>query len=92
MSRDNVHFSTLKLEGNTGPREHFPERIHLVFRNKFNKLMQAFKIYRSRGEPIDEEKFDYVMKKLDINDLVVSKEERQGLYDMFKNKQGYFNA
>lgn len=54
--------------------------------------MQAFKIYRSRGEPIDEEKFDYVMKKLDINDLVVSKEERQGLYDMFKNKQGYFNA
>lgn len=63
----------MKLEGNAGPREHFPERIHLVFRNKFNKLMQAFKIYRSRDEPIDQEKFDYVMKKLDINDLVVSK-------------------
>lgn len=29
-----------------------------------------------RDEPIDQEKYDYVMKKLDINDLVVSKAER----------------
>ena len=48
MTRDNVYFSTLKLDGNVGPREHFPERVHLVFKNKFNKLMEAFKIYRSR--------------------------------------------
>jgi|JI10StandDraft_1071094.scaffolds.fasta_scaffold1449443_1 hypothetical protein len=32
------------------------------------------------------------MKKLDINDLVVTKEERQGLFDKFKNKNGFFNA
>lgn len=29
-----------------------------------------------RDEPIDQEKYDYVMKKLDINDLVVPKAER----------------
>ena len=54
--------------------------------------MEAFKIYRSRDEPIDQEKFNYVMKKLDINDLVVSQTERQELYDRFKNKHGHFNA
>ena len=88
-----MHFSTLKLDGTSGkPREHFKERIHLVFRNKFNKLMEAFKIYRSRDEPIDEDKYNYVMKKLDINDLVVSREERQELFDKFKNKHGHLNA
>ena len=93
MARENVHFSTLKLDGvSSKPREHFNERIHLVFKNKFNKLMEAFKIYRSRDEPIDQEKYDYVMKKLDINDLVITKAERQDLYDRFRNKHGYFNA
>ena len=32
------------------------------------------------------------MKKLDINDLVVTQAERQQLFDQFKNKQGNFNA
>lgn len=64
----------------------------MVFKNKFNQLKEAFKIYRTRDEPIDKEKYDYVMKKLDINDLVVSKEERQQMFDQFKNKKGFFNA
>jgi hypothetical protein len=33
-----------------------------------------------RKEPIDHTKFDYVMKKLDINDLVISKAEREELF------------
>jgi hypothetical protein len=32
------------------------------------------------------------MKKLDINDLVISKSERQELFERFKNKHGHFNA
>ena len=32
------------------------------------------------------------MKKLDINDLVVSQAERQHLFDQFRNKHGNFNA
>ena len=32
------------------------------------------------------------MKKLDINDLVVSKGERQELFNRFQNKHGHFNA
>lgn len=55
MSRENVHFSTLKLdEASSKPRQHFEERIHLVFRNKFNQLKEAFRIYRMREEPIDQ--------------------------------------
>lgn len=54
-----------------------------MFRNKFNQLNEAFRIYRMRGEDIDEEKYHYVMKKLDINDLVVTREERQELFDRF---------
>lgn len=75
MTKENIHFKTLKLDGTFGkPRKHFEEKIHLVFKNKFNQLREAFKIYRMRGEEIDEEKYHYVMKKLDINDLVVSRE------------------
>ncbi len=49
MSRDNIFFSTLKLDGEFGkPTIHFEERIHIVVKNKFPKLMEAFKIYRSR--------------------------------------------
>lgn len=47
--------------------------MHLVLRNKFSQLKEAFRIYRMRGEEVDEDKFNYVMKKLDINDLVVTK-------------------
>ena len=32
------------------------------------------------------------MKKLDINDLVISKQERQDMFDKFRNKHGFFNA
>lgn len=32
------------------------------------------------------------MKKLDINDLVVSKAEREDLFNRFKNRHGHFNA
>jgi hypothetical protein len=75
MTKDNVHFRTLKLNGAFGQaRRHFDESIHLVIRNKFNQLKEAFRIYRMRGETIDQGKFDYVMKKLDINDLVISRE------------------
>lgn len=45
-----------------------------------------------RDEPIDKEKYDYVMKKLDINNLVISKDERDQLFGRFKNKEGNFNA
>lgn len=77
MSRENVHFSTLKLDtASSKPKQHFEEHIHLVFKNKFHQLKEAFRIYRMRDEPIDQEKYDYVMKKLDINDLIVSKAQR----------------
>ena len=39
MTKDNVHFRTLKLNGAFGqPRNHFDESTHLVLRNKFDKL------------------------------------------------------
>ena len=78
MTKENVHFGTLKIDGAFGKaRQNFEERIHLVFKNKFAQLKEAFRIYRMRGEEIDESKFNYVMKKLDINDLVVSRNERR---------------
>jgi hypothetical protein len=93
MTKDNVHFRTLKIPGNDGKgRKYFEERVHLVFRNKFDLLKEAFRIYRMRGEDIDESKFHYVMKKLDINDLVVSKAERNNLFERFKEKDGNFNV
>ena len=74
MTKDNVYFRTLKIDGTFGKaRTHFEQKIHLVLKNKFHQLKEAFRIYRMRGEEIDYEKFTYVMKKLDINDLVVSK-------------------
>ena len=45
-----------------------------------------------RDEPIDKEKYDYVMKKLDINNLVISKDERDELFGRFKNNEGNLNA
>ncbi len=55
MTKENIHFKTLKLDGAFGKaRKHFEEAIHLVFKNKFNQLNEAFRIYRMRGENIDE--------------------------------------
>lgn len=45
-----------------------------------------------RNEPIDQDKFNHVMKKLDINDLVIPQKERQELFQQFANPQGQFNA
>ena len=41
-------------------------------RNKFIRLKEAFKIYISRGEEVDRERYNYVMKKMDITNLVMS--------------------
>jgi hypothetical protein len=50
MTKENVHFGTLKIDGAFGKaRQHFEERIHLVFKNKFAQLKEAFRIYRMRG-------------------------------------------
>lgn len=93
MTKDNVHFRTLKLNGAFGqPRAHFDESTHLVLRNKFNQIKEAFKIYRMRDEVVDEEKFNYVMKKLDINDLVISKEQRKEIFERFNENNHGFNV
>ena len=84
MTRDNVHYGTLKINGAFGqPRKHFTERIHLIFKNKFNQLREAFRIHTMRQEDVDENRFHAVMKKLDINDLIISPAERQHMYDRF---------
>ena len=52
-----------------------------MFRNKFAKLKEAFNVYK--GESIDKSKFEKVMKKLDINDLVVKEAKRQEIFNEF---------
>lgn len=72
ITKDNVYFKTLKLNNNEGSRPsgyRFSPPQFEVFRNKFALLKEAFKVYK--GEPIDSVKFEKVMKKLDINNLVI---------------------
>jgi Ca2+-binding EF-hand superfamily protein len=39
MTKENVHFKTLKIDGTFGrARKNFDEKIHLVLKNKFNLL------------------------------------------------------
>jgi hypothetical protein len=73
MTKENVYFKTLKLYNknelpvSSGYRFAPPD--FEVFRNKFAKLKEAFNVYK--GDPIDGQKFEKIMKKLDISDLVV---------------------
>ncbi len=39
MTKDNIYFRTLKIDGAFGKaRTHFEEKIHLVLKNKFHQL------------------------------------------------------
>ena len=73
MTKENVYFKTLKLynknEMPVSNAYRFTPPDFEVFRNKFAKLKEAFNVYK--GEEIDQQKFEKIMKKLDINDLVV---------------------
>ena len=81
MTKQDIFYKTLRL-GQGDPKspravKHFSEKVHQILRNKFPKLKQAMKVHQQRKEEIDENVFGYVMKKLDLTNLVMTEEERQ---------------
>ena len=75
MTKEDIYYKTLKLNSGSESNEkisNFSEKVHTILRNKFPKLKEALKIYISRGEQVDEERYRYVMKKMDITNLVMS--------------------
>lgn len=84
MTKEDVYYETLQLPTNNITfGQNFAPPVYQVLINKFPSLKQAFKVYQLRNEPISKKEFDYVMKKLDITDLVVPEQERTKIYVRF---------
>jgi hypothetical protein len=52
MTKENIYFKTLKFRNQSSKNTiscRMSEKVHLVLRNKFVNLKEAFKIYRMRG-------------------------------------------
>jgi hypothetical protein len=96
MTRDNIYFRTLDLKpGNKAELtfgRNFPEKVHLVLRNKFINLKEAFNIYATRDEEVGPKEFNYVMRKLDLTDLVLTRKERETIFKQYSNDKGKLNV
>lgn len=98
MTKESIYYKTLKLNSqNQGSpveitfSKSFSDKVHQVLRNKFVNLKQAFNIYARRNEDIGKKEYDYVMKKLDLTDLVLTKEERDTIFNKYLDN-GKFNV
>ena len=57
MTKDNVYFRTFKFAKKDkahAKTDRFSEKVHLILRNKFNNLQEAFRIFTMRNEIITE--------------------------------------
>ena len=76
MTKDDIYYKTLKInnsqQNEEGRINNFSDKIHTILKKKFIRLKEALKIYTSRGEEVDREKYNYVMKKMDITNLVMT--------------------
>ena len=90
MTKEDIHFKTLRVGNNvksfTKPPKLFSDKVHQVLRNKFPKMKEAFEIYTKRKEKVGIQEFNKVMKKMDLNDLVLSEEERSNIFKSYSHE------
>ena len=56
MSKEDIYFKTMRIGSNNKMEEArekvFSDKVHLILRNKFPKMKEAFEIYTKRKEKV----------------------------------------